>query len=61
MKLLIGANLSYRIIKKIKNVYPDSLHVERTGLPIPASDIEIFNWAKTNHFILLLTRDEDFI
>jgi len=35
--------------------------VERTGLPIPASDIEIFNWAKTNDFILLLTRDEDFI
>ncbi len=61
MKLLIDANLSYRIVKKIKHIFPESLHVERTGLPIPASDSEIFDWAKANNYVLLLTRDEDFM
>lgn len=61
MKLLIDANLSYRLVKKINRIFPDSLHVERTGLPIPASDIEIFRWAKANGCVLLLTRDDDFV
>jgi predicted nuclease of predicted toxin-antitoxin system len=61
MKLLIDANLSYRLVKRINHLFQATLHVERTGLPIPASDLEIWEWAVQNSYILLLTRDEDFV
>lgn len=34
-------------------------HVEHCGLPIPASDTEIWDWAKENKAIIV-TNDEDF-
>lgn len=61
MKLLIDANLSFRLVKKLEHIFPESLHVERTGLPIPAGDLDIFLWAKSHEFVLLVTRDEDFV
>jgi predicted nuclease of predicted toxin-antitoxin system len=60
MKLLIDANLSYRLSKRLGQLFETVIHVERTGLPIPASDIDIWNWARENEFLLLLTRDDDF-
>lgn len=59
IKLLLDANLSYRLVKKLKEKYPDSIQVTRTGLPNPAKDIEIWNWAKINDY-LIVTNDEDF-
>jgi predicted nuclease of predicted toxin-antitoxin system len=46
MKLLIDANLSYRLSKRLSHLFEDVLHVEQTNLPIPATDIEIWLWAK---------------
>ena len=60
MKILLDANLSYRLVKKFSRTYPDCLHVTRTGLPTPAEDVDIWNWAKQNQFILVVTNDEDF-
>ena len=60
MKLLIDANLSYRLSKRVSYLFEVVIHAERTGLPIPASDIDIGNWARENEFLLLLTRDDDF-
>lgn len=60
MKILLDANLSYRLVKKLSGIYPDCLHVARTGLPIPAADIDIWNWAKQHEFLLIITNDEDF-
>ncbi len=60
MKLLIDANLSYRLIKRLSPLFEEVLHVEQTGLPIPATDFDIWHWAKKNGYILILTRDEDF-
>lgn len=60
MKLLIDANLSYRLVKKLNAHYPDCLHVTRTGLVIPASDKDIWDWARKNDCIIV-TNDEDFL
>jgi predicted nuclease of predicted toxin-antitoxin system len=60
MNMVIDANLSYRLVKQIKHIFPDSIHIERTGLPSPAKDIDIYNWAKNNNFTFVLTCDDDF-
>lgn len=59
MKLLLDANLSFRLVRKLEAVFSDCLHVERTGLPIPAGDFEIWSWAKA-HDYLIVTNDDDF-
>ncbi|WP_439554818.1 DUF5615 family PIN-like protein [Dyadobacter sp.] len=59
MKFLFDANISFRIIKKIAEVAPASLHVSRAGLNVPAKDSEIWNYAKQNGFVLV-SFDEDF-
>ena len=59
IKLLFDANLSFRLVKKLKINYPDCIHVSKTGLSIPASDIEIWDWAKSNDYVII-TNDEDF-
>ena len=59
MKLLLDANLSYRLVKKLASQFPDCLHVTRTGLPIPAEDTAIWQWARANNRIIV-TNDDDF-
>ncbi len=59
MKLLFNANLSWRLKKILADYYPDCIHVEDTGLSIPAKDIEIWEYAKKNNYIIV-TNDEDF-
>jgi predicted nuclease of predicted toxin-antitoxin system len=59
MKLLLDANLSWRLTRLLEPTFPDIMHVVKTGLPVPASDTAIWNWAKANDFIII-TNDEDF-
>lgn len=59
MRLLLDANLSYRLVKKLAIHYPDCLHVTRTGLSIPAEDIDIWHWAKAAGCVIA-TNDDDF-
>lgn len=59
MKIVLDANLSYRLVKKLTGVFPDCLHVTRTGLPIPAEDIDIWQWARLNDRIIV-TNDDDY-
>lgn len=59
MNLLVDANLSWRLERLLKPDFPNVVAVEKTGLPIPATDIDIWDWAKANDFIIL-TNDEDF-
>ncbi len=59
MKLLIDANLSYRLVKKLKSYYPQCIYVSSLDLDRPAKDIDIWNWAKKNNYIIV-TNDEDF-
>ena len=59
MKLLLDANISWRLTELIKDIFPGSVHVDKVELNIPAKDIEIWNFAKENDFIIL-TNDDDF-
>lgn len=59
MKLLLDANISWRIIKNIENDFPNCLHAKDISVNQPAKDIEIRNYAKLNDFTIL-THDDDF-
>lgn len=61
IRLLFDANLSWRLVKKVADVFPDSIHVNRTGLPVPARDEAIWGWAeKQSDMVLIISNDEDF-
>ncbi|MVM34935.1 hypothetical protein GO755_33210 [Spirosoma sp. HMF4905] len=57
MQILLDANLSYRLVKKLADIFSDCLHVTRTGLPIPAEDIAIWQWARMNNQIIITNDD----
>jgi len=60
MRLLLDANLSWRMITVLKQHFDDCLHVDFIGLPVPAKDFEIWDFAQKNNLIIV-TNDEDFI
>jgi predicted nuclease of predicted toxin-antitoxin system len=59
VKLLFDENISYRIKKRIEKTFPETLHISDTELLFPAKDAEIWNWAKSNEYVIV-TYDEDF-
>jgi predicted nuclease of predicted toxin-antitoxin system len=60
MKLLLDANISWRIVKNISPYVKECIHVDNCDLQVPAKDIEIWEYAKANQLIII-TNDEDFI
>ncbi|YAF96006.1 MAG: DUF5615 family PIN-like protein [Nodularia sp. CChRGM 3473] len=58
MKLLLDENLSDRIITKILDLYPDSVHVKILGLT-NTDDALIWEYAKVNNFVIV-SKDSDF-
>jgi predicted nuclease of predicted toxin-antitoxin system len=58
MGLLLDENLSDRVIPRIVDLYPDSLHVKALGL-VSTDDGIIWEYAKTNGFIIV-SKDSDF-
>ena len=60
MKLLLDANVSWRLTEKLKSHFEDCLHVDYIGLTVPASDTIIWNYALTNGLIIV-TNDDDFL
>ncbi|WP_343585186.1 DUF5615 family PIN-like protein [Flavobacterium sp.] len=59
MKLLLDANISWRIIKLVENTFFNCLHANDIPVNQPAKDIEIWEFAKANNFTIL-THDDDF-
>ncbi|MCB0631873.1 MAG: DUF5615 family PIN-like protein [Saprospiraceae bacterium] len=59
MKLLLDANLSWRLAKLLSPPFDDVVHVDRTELVQPATDSDIWGWAKSNNAVIV-TNDEDF-
>lgn len=59
MKLLLDANISWRIIKLIANDFLACSHANEIKVNQPAKDIEIWEFAKQNNFTIL-THDDDF-
>lgn len=60
MKLLLDANISWRLIIKFKVYFQDCFHVDNIGLAVPSKDIDIWNFALSNNLIIV-TNDEDFL
>ncbi len=58
MKLLVDQNISFRVIKKINHLYPNSKQVNDINLT-NATDKAIWKYAKKNGFCIV-TFDADF-
>lgn len=60
MRLLLDANLSWRLVPVLKQHFDDCFHVDSIDLTVPAKDSEIWDYARKNALIIV-TNDEDFI
>jgi predicted nuclease of predicted toxin-antitoxin system len=60
MKLLLDANLSWRLTAVLSDHFGECVHVNKTELPKPAKDIEIWNYAAANGYSIV-TQDSDFL
>ena len=60
MKLLLDANLSWRLTPLLSEQFGECIHVNQTTLPKPAKDTEIWNYAAANGYIIV-TQDSDFL
>ena len=60
MKLLLDANVSWRLISILKEHFGECVHVDDIPeLEFPAKDTKIWQYAKDNGYIVI-TRDNDF-
>ena len=60
MKLLLDANISFKLINILTPVFGECTHVDLIGLTVPAADNEIWNYALKNECIII-TKDNDFL
>jgi len=60
MKLLLDANLSWRLTAVLSEHFGECVHVNKTELPKPAKDTEIWNYAAANGYTII-TKDSDFL
>ena len=58
MRLLFDQNISYRIVRKLSDCYPDCKQVRDLRLT-NAKDVEIWDFARKNDYIIV-TYDTDF-
>ncbi len=59
MKLLLDANISWRLVKILKGEFEDLVHASELSLSTPAKDHEIWNYALKNGFAIV-SNDDDF-
>jgi predicted nuclease of predicted toxin-antitoxin system len=57
MKLLFDENLSYKLVRLLADLFPDSINVRDVGLKA-AEDSEIWKYAQDNSFIIC-SKDSD--
>ncbi len=58
MKLLLDHNLSYKLVGRLADLFPDSEHVRNVNLP-EADDRTIWDYARANG-LAIVSKDEDF-
>lgn len=58
MKLLFDQNVSFRILSKVSNFFPEAKQVRELGIE-NFSDVEIWKFAKENNYTIV-TFDADF-
>jgi len=60
MKLLLDANLSWRLAAVLTEHFGECVHINKTELPKPAKDVEIWHYAAKNGYTII-TQDSDFL
>ena len=60
MRLLFDANLSPKLVRRLADLFPDSVHVFDTGLASFVTDERIWEYAST-HGLTIVTADSDFL
>jgi len=60
MKLLLDANVSWRLTAILSEHFGECIHVNKTELPKPAKDTEIWKYAAENGYTIV-TQDSDFL
>jgi predicted nuclease of predicted toxin-antitoxin system len=60
LKLLFDANLSPKLVARLAQLFPDSVHVFEIGLEQLTSDEAIWAYAKSEGFVIV-TADSDFL
>jgi predicted nuclease of predicted toxin-antitoxin system len=60
LRLLFDANLSPKLVGRLAELFPDSIHVFETGLARFTSDNAIWEYARINGFVIV-TADSDFL
>jgi predicted nuclease of predicted toxin-antitoxin system len=60
MKLLLDANISWKLVDILAPVFGECTHVDLIGLTVPAKDKDIWNYALENGYIII-TKDNDFL
>lgn len=58
MKLLFDQNLSHKLVRRLADLFPDSVHVPDVGLKT-AGDPLVWEYAKSNDLIIV-SKDSDF-
>jgi predicted nuclease of predicted toxin-antitoxin system len=58
MKLLFDHNLSYKLVARLADLFPDSEHVRNVNLH-EADDRTVWEYARANGFAIV-SKDEDF-
>ncbi|MDH5597766.1 MAG: DUF5615 family PIN-like protein [Cyclobacteriaceae bacterium] len=58
MRLLFDQNISFRVIKKLNNLFPECKHVSDCGL-MDCEDSDIWEYARKNDYSIV-TFDSDF-
>jgi len=59
MKILLDANISWKLVNKLNPVFGECAHVDLIGINVPAEDVDIWNFAENNGYIII-TKDNDF-
>lgn len=58
MKFLLDQNISFKVKKMLREIYPDVKHLSDIELT-NKTDVEIFNYAKELNYVIV-TKDSDF-
>lgn len=59
MRLLVDANLSWRLVCLLESDFSDAIHLANTTIGEVASDTQIWDFAKENEYTII-TNDDDF-
>jgi len=60
MKILLDANISWKLVDKLKAIFGECAHVDLIGLDVPVEDTNIWNYALLHDYIIV-TKDNDFV